>query len=111
MAPVNSYPKSPTGMEHSPTSATGTAWERTPWHATTAGGVGGAAEGQCLTDASTDMGRAREGQRETSERRGGQAMMRLGRRASLRVAFYLLTFAATAECAWGLWQARPALSK
>jgi hypothetical protein len=22
-----------TGMEHSPTSATGTAWERTPWHA------------------------------------------------------------------------------
>ena len=21
------------GMEHSPTSATGTAWERTPWHA------------------------------------------------------------------------------
>jgi hypothetical protein len=24
----------PTGMEHSPTSATGTAWERTPWHTT-----------------------------------------------------------------------------
>src|SRR5437899_8530536 len=23
-----------TGMEHSPTSATGTAWERMPWHAT-----------------------------------------------------------------------------
>jgi hypothetical protein len=23
-----------TGMEHSPTSATGTRWERTPWHAT-----------------------------------------------------------------------------
>jgi hypothetical protein len=23
-----------TGMEHSPTSATGSAWERTPWHAT-----------------------------------------------------------------------------
>jgi hypothetical protein len=23
-----------TGMEHSPTSATGTAWERTLWHAT-----------------------------------------------------------------------------
>jgi len=23
-----------TGKEHSPTSATGTAWERTPWHAT-----------------------------------------------------------------------------
>ena len=23
-----------TGMEHSPTRATGTAWERTPWHAT-----------------------------------------------------------------------------
>jgi hypothetical protein len=25
-----------TGMEHSPTSATGTGWERTPWHATRA---------------------------------------------------------------------------
>jgi hypothetical protein len=23
-----------TGMEHSPTSVTGTGWERTPWHAT-----------------------------------------------------------------------------
>jgi hypothetical protein len=23
-----------TGMKHSPTSATGTGWERTPWHAT-----------------------------------------------------------------------------
>jgi len=23
-----------TGMEHSPPSATGTGWERTPWHAT-----------------------------------------------------------------------------
>src|SRR4029453_2614033 len=23
-----------TGMEHSPTNATGTGWERTPWHAT-----------------------------------------------------------------------------
>jgi hypothetical protein len=23
-----------TGVEHSPTSATGTSWERTPWHAT-----------------------------------------------------------------------------
>jgi hypothetical protein len=32
-----------TGMEHSPTSATSTAWERTPWHATDAfGGVFGA---------------------------------------------------------------------
>src|SRR4029450_1594619 len=28
------------GMEHSPTSATGTGWEPTPWHATRAGGVG-----------------------------------------------------------------------
>jgi hypothetical protein len=26
-----------TGMEHSPTSATGTGWERTPWHATPRG--------------------------------------------------------------------------
>jgi hypothetical protein len=34
-----------TGMEHSPTSATGTGWERTPWHATQRGGVGGADEG------------------------------------------------------------------
>ena len=34
-----------TGMEHSPTSATGTAWERTPWHCDAAGGVGGAEEG------------------------------------------------------------------
>ena len=25
---------STTGMEHSPTSATGTGWVRTPWHAT-----------------------------------------------------------------------------
>jgi len=24
----------PTGMEHSPTSAIGTSWERTPWQAT-----------------------------------------------------------------------------
>jgi hypothetical protein len=30
----------PTVMEHSPTSATGTGWEPTPWHATPAGGVG-----------------------------------------------------------------------
>ena len=29
-----------TGMEHSPTSATGTAWERTPWHATRRVAVG-----------------------------------------------------------------------
>jgi len=28
-----------TGMEHSPTSATGTAWEPTPWHATQRAGV------------------------------------------------------------------------
>ncbi len=32
-----------TGMEHSPTSATGTGWERTPWHATQR------AAWQCLT--------------------------------------------------------------
>ena len=29
-----------TGMEHAP--STGTGWERTPWHATQPGGVGGA---------------------------------------------------------------------
>src|SRR6266498_2685681 len=34
-----------TGMEHSPTSATGTGWERTPWHATQR------AAWQCLTKA------------------------------------------------------------
>jgi hypothetical protein len=28
-----------TGMEHSPTSATGTEWERTPWHAHAAGAL------------------------------------------------------------------------
>ena len=33
-----------TGMEHSPTSATGTAWERTPWHATQRARLGGAEE-------------------------------------------------------------------
>src|SRR5437899_3351350 len=37
-----------TGMEHSPTSATGSAWERTPWHA-----VQGAA-GDALRRASRD---------------------------------------------------------
>ena len=31
------------GIEHSPTSATGTGWERTPWHATQRAGVGGVA--------------------------------------------------------------------
>src|SRR2546426_10550642 len=37
--------------------------------------------------------------------RGGQAMMRLARRATLLVVFSLLTSAATAhaECAWVLW--------
>ena len=30
-----------TGMEHSPTSATGTGWERTPWHATQRAACGG----------------------------------------------------------------------
>jgi hypothetical protein len=39
------------------------------------------------------------------EARGGQPMMRLGRRASLLVALSLLALAATAhaECAWILW--------
>ena len=38
-------------------------------------------------------------------RRGGHSMMRVTRRASLLVAFYLLTSAATAyaECAWVVW--------
>ena len=31
-----------TGMEHSPTSATGTGWEPTPWHATQRAAWGGA---------------------------------------------------------------------
>jgi hypothetical protein len=30
-----------TGMEHSPTSATGTGWERTPWYATQRAAWGG----------------------------------------------------------------------
>jgi hypothetical protein len=40
-----------------------------------------------------------------TDSRGGQTMMRLGRRASLLVALSLLTSAATAyaECAWMLW--------
>ena len=37
-----------TGVEHSPT---GTAWERTPWRADAAGGVGGA---EALRGASDD---------------------------------------------------------
>jgi hypothetical protein len=39
------------------------------------------------------------------DRQGGQAMMRLARKASLLVALSLLTSAATAyaECAWVLW--------
>src|ERR1700757_5199161 len=35
-----------TGMEHSPTSATGAGWERTPWRANAAGGVGRTQEGR-----------------------------------------------------------------
>src|SRR2546427_14149 len=52
-----------------------------------------------------ELGCVRAHQRGASDRRGGQAMMRLGRRASLLVAFYLLASAATAsaECAWVLW--------
>jgi len=37
-----------TGMEHSPTSATGTGWDRTPWHA-----VQGAAREALMTAAKT----------------------------------------------------------
>ena len=37
-----------TGMEHSPTSGTGTAWEHTPWHATQR------AAGEALRRASAD---------------------------------------------------------
>ena len=37
-----------TGMEHSPTSATGAGWERTPWHATQR------AAWEALTKAETD---------------------------------------------------------
>jgi hypothetical protein len=35
-----------TGMEHTPTCATGTAWERAPWHAHPARGVRSVEEGQ-----------------------------------------------------------------
>ena len=34
-----------TGMEHSPTSATGTGWEPTPWHATQRAGWGALGKG------------------------------------------------------------------
>src|SRR3989441_1688971 len=55
---------------------------------------------------STDLGRSRAHRREASDHRGGQAMMRLARRATLLVAFSLLISAATAfaECAWVLWE-------
>ena len=39
-----------TGMEHSPTSATGTAWERTPVACHAAGGAGGAPNARGLGD-------------------------------------------------------------
>jgi hypothetical protein len=35
-----------TGMEHSPSSATGTGWEQTPWQRDAAGGVGCADKGR-----------------------------------------------------------------
>jgi hypothetical protein len=38
-----------TGMEHSPTSATATAWERAPWQRDAAGGVGGIGPRKPLT--------------------------------------------------------------
>jgi len=38
------------GMEHSPTSATGTGWERTPWHVTQRA-AWEALRKECLTDA------------------------------------------------------------
>ncbi len=43
-----------TGMEHSPTSATGTAWERTPWHATR-GGLGTTRLGRVEVGASREI--------------------------------------------------------
>src|SRR2546428_9685531 len=44
-----------TGMEHSITSATASAWERTPWHATHPAAWGGAEEGQVLTVRSSSL--------------------------------------------------------
>jgi hypothetical protein len=51
-------------------------------------------------------GDAASGVEALKKKRGGQPMMRLARRASLLVAFSLLTSAATAyaECAWVLWE-------
>jgi len=47
-----------TGMEHSPTSAIGTSWDRTAWRADAAGGVGGAAErgGDTMSGALMSLG-------------------------------------------------------
>ncbi len=61
--------------------------------------------GPARTHRPTELGRAQGDQRDSRDRRGGQAMMRLGRRASLLVAFFLLTSTATAyaECAWVFW--------
>ena len=42
------------GMEHSPTSATGTAWERTPWH-TTRAGLGTTRSGRVEVGASREI--------------------------------------------------------
>ena len=59
------------------------------------------------------LARARARQREANDCRGGQAMIRLGRRALLLAAFSLLTSAATAcaECAWVLWQQEGEISR
>jgi len=50
-----------TGMEHSATSATGTGWERTPWHATQRAASGRAderAEGQLVALSNSEPGAA-----------------------------------------------------
>ena len=59
----------PTGMEHSATSATGSAWERTAWPAVQGGGVGGAEEGR--VDVMQEMEDVMIQQSATASRRRG----------------------------------------
>src|SRR4030095_5105624 len=90
-----------TGLEHSPTSATGTGGERTPWHATQRAVCGTGPKHECRRTGWAESIRARACQLEAGARRGGQAVMRV-RRISVIAAMFLLALTATAsaQCAW-----------